>query len=355
MKKIDKELLEKFLNSECTEPEKKIVISWFLDSGYDFSLRDTVKDQFYELLNDDELNIRADEIKTLLNKVHHTINIRGLNTDNKQRYFNRFFIKLGKIAAVLILPLLIATWLLTAKYYQQTTGGYVEMVAPSAIKAHFTLPDGTSGWLNSESTLRYKAGMHGPERVVELIGEGFFNVVKNKNKPFIVKSGNIEVKVLGTKFNVNAYPDAGNIEVALQTGKVELLGINNSNEKIPITQLLPGDKVTVSKTNFNNITKTKIEDKRLIAAWTGNVLIFDGEKMDEVAKRLSRWFAVEVVTQGGGLEDYKLHATFQHESLEEILKLIKISSPIDYKIINRQKLADGTYTKEKIILFKKNN
>jgi ferric-dicitrate binding protein FerR (iron transport regulator) len=352
VKKIDKELLEKFSNSECSELEREIVISWFVENQYDISLKSSVKSQFYELLENDESELNFSEIKTLLDKVHHKINVRRFNGNGtKQR--ERLFIRLSKVAAILFFPLLIATLILSINYLQKPTDGFVEIVTPPAARIHFTLPDGSSGWLNSESVLRYSAGLHGKARRVELIGEGFFNVEKNPNRPFIVKSNNIEVKVLGTKFNVNAYPEESEIEVALQSGKVEVYGISDSNVKSRIAKLLPGEQVSVSKTNINNITKTKIEDTEFITAWIDDILVFRGETMESVVKKISRWFNVDVKLEGDNLKDYKLHATFHQESLDEILKLIKLTSPIDYKVIKRERLPDGTYTKESIIFFKK--
>ncbi len=352
MKKINKELLEKFSNSQCTELEKETVISWFIDNRYDIALKSSIKNQFYELLENEKSDLNFSEIRTLLDKVHHKINIRESRKEGAKSK-ERLFIRLSRVAAILFSPLLIATLILSINYLQKPTEGYVEIVTPPAARIHFTLPDGSSGWLNSESVLRYHTGLLGKERKVELKGEGYFDVAKNPNRPFIVKSNNIEVKVLGTKFNVNAYPEESNIEVTLQSGKVEVYGISDSNVKSRIAKLLPGEQVSVLKSNSNHITKTKIEDSGFITAWIDDIIVFRGESMESVVKKISRWFNVDVKLQGDSLKDYKLHATFHQESLEEILKLIKLTSPIDYKVIKREMLLDGTYTKEKIIFFKK--
>ncbi len=353
VKKISKELLEKFTESRCSEDEKQKVISWFIENGNDITLKSIMENHFDEILENDLSELESPEILTLLDEVHHKINVRNFKKD-RINPFRKVISHISRVAAILFVPLLIASWILTVKYLEKPSDDYVEIVTPSAARIHFTLPDGSSGWLNSESTLRYRAGMHGSEREVELQGEGFFSVVKNPNRPFIVKSENIEVKVLGTKFNVNTYPENSNIEVTLQSGKVEMYGITNSKEKTRIAKLLPGEKVSVSKNNLKSITKTKVEDSDLIAAWIDDVMVFRGEEMTIVAKRLSRRFGVDVRLQNEEIKDYKLHATFQQESLEEILKLIKLTSPIDYKITERKKQINGTYSKEKIFFSKRN-
>ena len=350
MKKIDKELLEKFSNSECSEFERKIVMSWFVENQYDISLKGSVRSQFYELLENDESELDLFEIKSLLDKVHHKINVRKFNSE-RIKQGKRLFIRLSKVAAILFFPLIIATLILSVNYLQKPTEGLVEIVTPPAARIHFTLPDGSSGWLNSESVLSYSASLNGKERIVELKGEGYFDIAKNPNRPFIVKSSNIEVKVIGTKFNINAYPEDSDVEITLQSGKVEVYGIKDSKTKI--AQLIPGEQITIPKTNIKHALKTKVSDTKHFTGWIEDLLIFRGEPMEDVAKKLSRWFNVDVKLQGDELKDYKLHATFHQESLEEILKLIKLTSPIDYKIVKRKKLLDGTYSKEEIIFSKR--
>ena len=352
MEKISKELLEKFTKSKCTEEERQLVISWFLENENNISLESIIKNQFYEILENDMSGLEPKEVLTLLDKVHHEINVRSFQKE-KVNPFRKVLLQVSRVAAILFVPLLIASLFLTVKYFEKPADDYVEIVAPLASRIHFTLPDGSSGWLNSESTLKYRTGMHGSERKVELEGEGFFSVVKDPKRPFIVRSENVEVKVLGTKFNVNTYPEKNDIEVTLQSGRVEMYGITNSKEKTRIAKLLPGEKVSVSKSNLGNITKTKVEDPHLIAAWIDDVLVFRGDKMTDVAHQLSRRYGVEVKLQGEEIKNYRLHATFSHESLENILKLIKLTSPVDYKTVKRKKQPNGTYTKEEIIFYKK--
>ena len=352
MKKISKELLEKFVNSKCTKKEKQIVETWFLNNEYNDSLNTAVKNQFYEILENNKSGLEYSEVMALLNKVHEKIGVNATIKEKKNpiRVLYSTFVK---IAAVLFIPLLLSILFLTTDYLKRTPDSFVEIVTPPAARIHFTLPDGSSGWLNSKSILRYNAGLQGSERKVQLIGEGFFDVVKNPDRPFIVKSNNVEVKVLGTKFNVNSYLDDSNIKVTLQRGKVEVYGLSKSNNKTKLTTLSPGESVSIQKSNTQKFSKTKLKNTNLITAWTEDILVFRGGRMDLVAKKLSRWFNVTVTLNSDELKDYRLHATFHQESLDEILKLIKLTAPIDYKIIKRKKLMDGTYSKEEIVFFKK--
>jgi ferric-dicitrate binding protein FerR (iron transport regulator) len=347
VKKIDKKLLEKFINSKCSQAEKEIVIKWFVENDFDTSLRSVIKDHFYKLLETEETELSDSELKALLDKVHHEINIRKFRKEKALKRYKRFVDIFSKAAAILIIPLLAVSFLFVVKNFDRPVGT-VKIVAPLAARIQFTLPDGTSGWLNSGSVLKYRAGLQGNNRRVNLSGEAFFSVKKDKKHPFIVKSDKIEVKVLGTKFNVNAYPEDDDIEVTLQRGKVEVYGVSGAKITTPVIKLNPGEQVLVSKSDLSQMEKRKVDKMAYFTGWKDDLLVFRGDSMEDVAKKLSRWFNVQVIIKDEALKDYKLHATFHQESLEEILRLIKLTSPIDYKVIQRTKKQDGTYTKERI-------
>jgi len=353
VKKIDKKLLEKFINSECSQAEKEIVIKWFVENDFDTSLRSVIKDHFYALLETEETELSDSELKALLDKVHHEINIRKSRKEKVINRYKRFVDIFSKAAAILIVPLLAVSFLFVAKNFDKPTNGTVKIVAPLAARIKFTLPDGSSGWLNSGSVLKYRAGLQGENRRVILSGEAFFSVKKDKKHPFIVMSDKIEVKVLGTKFNVNAYPEDNDIEVTLQRGKVEVYGVSGARITTPVIKLIPGEQVLVSKSDMFQMIKRKVDKITYFTGWKDDLLVFRGDSMENVVKKLSRWFNVEITLKDESLKDYKLHATFNQESLDEILKLIKLTSPIDYKIAQRTKKQDGTYTKERIEFFQK--
>ncbi len=353
MEKIDRDLLKRYFEGKCDKTEKEEVIQWFTEEKYSGSLKFAWAEHFNEILEREDPETDQVHLLSLSDKINNQIDIRA--SKRPDRFLpGRIIRSAGKVAAVLFLPLL----LISGWYYLQhppvrESSGFSEMVAPRGARIRFTLPDGSRGWLNSESTLRYPLTFKGKKRrEVVLNGEGYFEVTRNEHKPFIVKAGKMQVKVLGTKFDVNAYPDDDVVEVTLLSGKVEMLGPMGGNQVASLTSLKSGEQVRIRKADYR-FQKSKVEDAACYTAWKDGKMIFRNDPMDQVVKKLGRWYNVEFYLQEKSLNDYLYHATFQYESLDEVLKLIKLTSPVDYRIVKRKKLPDGSFTKKKIILFAK--
>ena len=252
-----------------------------------------------------------------------------INRDNKTR---SLFITLTRIAAVLTIPLLaFAIWSL---FFQETTKTPVEMAqneitwqkiqSPVGMRSLVVLPDGTNLWLNAGSEIKYSIPFTRENREVELSGEAFLDVVKNEQSPFVVKSGNAEVEVLGTQFNVNAYPESENIEVALKEGKVKFK-FREEDGLVKTAELNPNDYL-----QFNRNEKTaRLENTNIekYIAWHKNIMVLDDTPMTELAGMLERWYGVEVNIAGEEIKRYKFTTTFENEPLHRVLELLEISSP----------------------------
>ena len=266
-----------------------------------------------------------------------------------------FFLQaLTRVAAVLFIPALIAfMWL----YNQPKTPlvslpfAMQEISTPSGVRSKIVLPDGSTVWLNAQSTLKFRVPFDGFSREVFLIGEAFFDVKKNPDAPFFVQSGNAQVKVYGTRFNCKAFAEENKIEVVLEEGKVSLN--TGGAEKMVERILKPGDRAVIDKTeNQTNITHEKIEK---YIAWHDGRLVFDETPMQEVAIQLARWYGVDAVIDDPRILKYKITTTFDNESLHQVLELIGMSSPIDIQYI--QATVDQTtqeQTKSKVIFSRKN-
>ena len=311
--------------------------------------------EFYKRLEDewqDELqqgNITNDELNQMLYRIHQIIR----DKENRQRKSPlRLIIQLySKVAAILLLPLIIAG-ALAYGYFGSSIGAPAESAVSSVIHAPlgarvcFNLPDGTIGWLNSGSSLTYSLPFN-KNRIVSLDGEAWFDVSHNKKYPFEIKAGNSKIKVLGTSFNVSAYQGENYLEVVLQQGKIEFIQ-NNSSES---TILAPSHKL-VFKDGKTNVS---IADPSKYKAWTNGKLVFRGDNMAEVARRIERWYNVKVILADKDLEKYSFRATFEDDSLEEVLRLLSLTSPIGYKITPRIINSDGTIDKVIVSLNKKVN
>jgi len=190
------------------------------------------------------------------------------------------------------------------------------------------LADSTVIWLNSSSKIEVKNNYNVLNRKVMLEGEAYFEVTRNKRLPFRVYTKDLFVSVLGTKFNIIAYPDENFTETAVLEGVVEVTAQSESGEEKLI--LKQNQKATYDK---NNNTLTYKHANALIdIAWMNNMLIFDNEHYLKVFSKLEKWYGVDIEIDGA--IDYEPHYTFKikTESLSEMLNLLNIIAPIEYKI-----------------------
>jgi len=285
--------------------------------------------KYRESLSESEKRIEAgsliskiDTIDTnkAFDQVYHRIN----NQDKSVKIIHY----LTRIAAVFTIPLLaFAIWSLffsnQLETVPQTELSYQELSCPAGMRSQVILPDGSIMWLNAQSTVKYSIPFTNQQRVIELTGEAFLKVVKNKNAPFIVKSEETSVEVLGTQFNVKAYPGDNTIQVALLEGKVQF-HIDKQNES-KYLELTPGDYIIYNKENSKTSRINTNVEKYI--AWHNNVLVLDETPMEEVAVLLERWYGVTVHIQDEELKKYKFTTTFDNESLFRVIELLELSSP----------------------------
>lgn len=256
------------------------------------------------------------------------------------------------VAAVLLIPLILGNIL----YFVLRKGPetvlhepvYNELYAAFGTRSAFRLADGTAVWLNSGSSIRYPDRFTGDERKVFLSGEAYFEVESNPAKPFIVHTASIRVRATGTKFNVLDYPAIDRNEVTLVTGKVEVCSADSAaghgSTRMEMNQHLTYEKSTGE-------VRVKIEDTYKYISWKEGKLIFRNEPLTDVAKKISQIFNIDIEIRGKEIENYTFRATFQDESLAEILKLLKLSSPINYTEVKRNPLPDGSFPRKKVIIY----
>ena len=238
---------------------------------------------------------------------------------------------LSRVAAILFIPLLVASaWLF---YNQQkpthTQFAIQEITSPPGTRSQVVLPDGSKVWLNAESTIKFQVPFQEESREVGLLGEAFFDVAKNPEQPFIVQSGNVKVKVLGTRFNYKAFAEDKNIEVVLEEGKIalNLQGKTGTQEAI----MKPGDRAVIEKESGKATIGNENINKYI--AWHSGKLVFDNTPMSEVARLLERWYGIEVTVQDPEIMNYRFTTTFDNESLFQIIELLGLSSPIRIEYI----------------------
>ncbi|MBL7968495.1 MAG: DUF4974 domain-containing protein [Prolixibacteraceae bacterium] len=192
------------------------------------------------------------------------------------------------------------------------------------------LSDSTKVWLNSETTLRFPVQFASDIRTVELTGEAYFEVAKNENIPFVVKSSDQQIRVLGTQFNVSSYPDDQNIYTTLVEGKVEI-SLNSSPETI--LTLKPNEQCLLARNNSQMVKKSV--DVSPYIAWKDGRFVFQDQPLQDIMKTLSKWYDVEVIFENEA--DKELRFTGNLERYAEfggILAKIERTNEVEFEIVN---------------------
>ena len=223
---------------------------------------------------------------------------------------------------------------------------YQEVKSPHGTFSEVRLPDGTNVWLNGGSTLKYPLTFRKGERDVFLSGEGYFEVHSDKENPFIVKTGQITLRATGTAFNVEAYGSDSITAVTMVNGKIDVAFGNSS----PVA-MVPGERAS-----FNNLTKQCLiakTDPYKWYAWKDGLMIFRDDPLSYVFKRLGLTFNVNIELKDPSLANAPYRATFEYESLDEILRLLEMSAPLHFKQNKRVKDRNNAYEKQTIEVYKR--
>lgn len=253
---------------------------------------------------------------------------------------------LQRIAAVLVIPLLIfSIWQFNklALYKQSVVQN--EISTPATLRSVFTLPDGTKVWMNGGTSIKYPTQFTSNERLIELDGEAYFDVVPDKQKPFLVKTGNLFIEAVGTEFNCLAYSDEKKIETVLTQGKVNILMESESGRKI-LTSLEPNQMAVFNKEN-KHIVRNEIKTDKYVA-WREGKIIFKNDNMQDVLLRLGRWYNVEFISDSQLKKDYAFTGSFEGEELTQILNYIELTTPVRFEKLVTEKNDEQLYLKTRI-------
>jgi transmembrane sensor len=342
-------IIIKFHSRNATEDEIQLLMQWIKENENNKRLFDEVSDIW--LVTAKNSNKLDFDTVFALRKVKAKLKTRQI-TLNKNR-FGGYSVFL-KIAALFILAygLGLATYTLVRKDNYKLNDETTKISAPIGSKSKITLPDGTQVWLNAGSTISYSGNFNKVNRDIELEGEAYFDVVKNKNLPFIVKTNDIRVKVLGTAFNIKAYPDEGSAETTLVRGSL-IVENNSKNNKVQRTVLSPNQRATfiksqgkvfLTETEKKSLREEKVEkvegtillskkvDTEVFTAWKDNRLIIRNESFESLVLRLERWYGVQIQIKNDEIKNYHFNGTIENETIQDVLEIIKYTLPIKYSI-----------------------
>jgi ferric-dicitrate binding protein FerR (iron transport regulator) len=237
------------------------------------------------------------------------------------------------IAAAVIIPFVILNYntLFNAIPVESTKLALTEIISPNGSKTQLRLADGTIVWLNSGSQLLYNDAFGKENRNIELIGEAYLNVAHNEQVPLILKVGGLDIKVLGTKFNVNAYPEANDVKVSLLEGSVSMSTDNGIDPAI----LKPMETGIYQTSSLQISVKPGLSSNAL--SWMKNELIFTGETFEEIARILERRFDVKINIQNETLQKRCFGGDFgDGYSIEQILNIMAVNGKFNYTTKNNK-------------------
>ncbi|SMC59749.1 FecR family protein [Pedobacter africanus] len=259
---------------------------------------------------------------------------------------NRQRILLASAALLLIFTI----FMLLFSPFGSNTALKSQVVTKKGSKTMVKLPDGSSVWVNADSRLQYADNFKGKLREVWLDGEAFFDVKKDPAHPFIIHTDKINIKVLGTAFNVKSYPKDQVIETSLIRGRIEVSFNDRPSENII---LRPNEKLTVRKDQsepdnaeaentpkikLDNLLRLNAQNQVVETAWMDNKIAFSNCPMSDIAVMLERRFDINVEFKDQEVMKYRYTGIFNDESINDILKIMKITKPFNYKL-NGKKLT----------------
>lgn len=310
-------LLEKYIHGSISEEEYNELRQKVQD-GSDRSIPDMLEDCWQKDLN----------IHTMPRSVKERTRKR-IDEKIKKEIRRLWLRRTSAIAASLLLPVLI----LSTAYLYREVNRYKQIPnivsVNSGQRAGITLPDGTVVYLNSESKLTYTPDFNEDLREVVLEGEAFFDVIPNKEKPFIVKTSVFDVEVLGTSFNVSVYKDENIVETALIEGKVKLTMGKCSSGPVYLT---PSQKFVYSKKERKGSISIMDEDSEL--AWKQGILAFNAVPLTEVFRKIERWYGVKIHYDKDTIVNDKFTGQFKMISIQEMMNILRMHYNLKFKIEN---------------------
>jgi transmembrane sensor len=360
-------LLSKKLLGEAN-PEELNSLQEYLNSNRDWLLAHDQLHEFCEskaMENSSMLQHKEDAYLNHINRLKEQVadfnEVDQLDEMPEINTGKRKLIRLAKIGGILSLTCILFFYFIGFNSTSnadlannKTKPAHSEVKVSFGSKSKIQLPDGTQVWINSGSKLSYSGTFKGNLREVFLDGEAYFDVVHDAERPFIVHTSNIDIKVLGTAFNLKAYDVDKSIEATLIHGSIEV--VNRSQPDAPKIILKPHEKIIFNKeletATYNHVDASGINKTSEMSAsstilikplpkniadsvihetsWLYNKLVFDEEAMTEVVTKLERWYDVKIEITDDRVKNYRISGTFIDETVEQALNDLQLLIPFKY-------------------------
>ena len=315
--------IKRFVTGQASPEDKKLIYDWIQENPDKKGLLFSKKDIW------ESSRLGTKEIQKIENA--EWLDLQSKINSSEASSFN--FYKNFKIAAIVILSVGIG-WFSRFFYSDHEFPNEVALQKVSATKGQIKevfLADGTHVWLNSDSEILFPGRFSKNNRTVKLEGEAFFEVTANEEKPFLIKTKNHTVKVVGTRFNICEYPESNIIETTLEKGKVKILSGNI------IKDLFPGEQLSFN-TETSEVRISKV-DLEIYTTWKDGRYVFNDEPIDKIFTIIERWWDVKIDYPEKMKSERITGVLRKYKPVEQHLQVIKQLTAIDYQINNDQILV----------------
>ena len=322
------QIIQKYLQGKCTREELHKAIAYF----HDPRLNQEIEDLLSENWEKDQISIPVEHesknISAILNRIHQKIEPELKRI--RMRKTRQLFIHVSRMAAVLVIGVFMGILVNTLKKEDPIV---YSSLTPRGSISQIVLPDSTLVYLNSDTELKFTYNPSKRRREVFLDGEAWFHVSENKKRPFVVSTNYYDVVVTGTEFNVKAYREEKKIVTTLESGSVVI----PSNDKFRMKTskvLVPGDQFVFDWEN-KSIETQKVRTS-YYTSWKDNKLIFINMNLADLIILLERKYDIDIEVTDKSILNYHYDGTIKNESILEIMDLIKVTMPIDYKVVGQK-------------------
>ena len=331
---FNRELLARYLSNEVNALEKLEVETWLNQSVEN---REELE-QSRKMLDTIDAYYKAKSFDSVVawNNVKAKMNLSQMKVIQRKNIGKEVVTRFYKYAAIIVFAVLLGS----AGYYfgfrNKVTEVYSEIISTqNQVINEYILPDGSVVALNSNSKLVFPKHFKGDTREVTIYGEAFFDVKPNPEKPFIINAGNAQVKVVGTSFNVSAYPETEMVEVVVATGKVQLISKNTEAlSGANLVYLIPGEKGTLF--NKSSMPEKSENSNPNYLAWKTRDFIFNDIPLNEVFTCLEKTYHVKIQVTEPVLNDLKLNAQFDKKPIDFILNVVGLTFNLELSVEDEQ-------------------
>ena len=320
------EIFERYLLQKASEDEIRRLSNWIRNNR---KISEWMEEQIKSSQSEMDANVQL----RMLERIKQTI---GSDQQPEKPVYTLRFNRWLRVAAMFLLPVAAAVgmYLYMSRFESALP---VTVAVERGQKATVILPDGSKVWLNSLSELKYKPGFSSGKRELQLEGEAYFEVAPDPGRPFVVTGTDLVVEALGTSFGMKAYSEDRMVSSILMSGKVRVTTPDGTRV------LKPNERIQYDKT-MNRSKHSQVTNAADFTGWIRNELRFENETLDEISRSIQRIYNVEIIFASERLKKLRYTGTVQNNSLESVLNIITLTSPLSFQIDN-----------QKIILYENEN